>query len=287
MILDKAFAWQEYDNDPKWSIWSWLELQREDWDEVVREYWGLDTESCPEHLEFPVWERARRDAVLAERLIAATIRLSLEASSEARSPERLSEERLKKLRQALPALKDSPQIRDLVGLKLAEELLHQVADPGPRLFKLAGLVSQSALSAHAAAYMERTTRLYLFGFDPEAAVMARAVLGKALADAITVPVSRAGMDPTLDDLITEAASTGALPGRRASKSRRGWTAQKDTPLWHADEVRKAGNHAAHEEPGFRPPDDGLHDAFNVIRSLSKVLEHLFPLRRSWAARSSM
>lgn len=276
MILDPDFAWTQYDDDADWSIWSWLKSEGEDWTRLIRDYWGIDETKCPEHLKFPTWESARVFSRVADRLLVSGRTLSLESSASAPSPVRLTQEQLRTLQTTLRSLRSNPIVRDLIGVALAREDLTRAAGAEMRFFRLVSLMRQSAVSDRAARYVDRVTSLYLFGFEPEVAVMARGALEAALRDRLGQAFVKSSLPPTLEEMMAHAGETGVLPQLIKDRSPRGWFPKARTALWHADRIRLAGNFALHDEPTYRPPDDGIHDAYNAIRELALVLRVLFP-----------
>jgi hypothetical protein len=161
-------------------------------------------------------------------------------------------------------------------LALADEVLRQASGAEGRLFRLLSVVRQAAVSDRAATFLKRATTLYLFGFEPEVAIMARGALEAALRERIGPKPLRGAPDLSLEELMEKAGETDVLPTLVRDKSPRGWYAKSRSELWHADRIRLAGNFALHDKPGFRPPDDGIHDAYSVIRELTIVLRAVFP-----------
>jgi hypothetical protein len=188
-------------------------------------------------------------------------------------------ETLEILRASLRQAATNALTGQILELTFAKEALERLRGAGTRATRLLGQIQPEHHDKRAADYVRRATTLYMSGFEPEAAIMCRAALDHVLRQVLAergVLESQPENQPSLDRLLEICAKSGVLPGRRNPRagSRKSWDATPDSALWYADQIRRAGNYAAHERASFRPPDDGLKNAFEVIRALSKVLDHL-------------
>ncbi len=175
------------------------------------------------------------------------------------------------------AMSNWPVVRDAVrialGFEAAETLLATAED---RAGEMVDYIASRDLSEHSRAYLDRTMRLYLWGFDPECVVMCRSVLEAALWDALEDHIDDDQPSPPLERLIALAGSNQALPGFRKARSRKGWEALKGTPLWRADRIRHSANMVLHDQPILGAADDEIADPVEAIRDLATILSLLFP-----------
>lgn len=169
-----------------------------------------------------------------------------------------------------PIVRDS--IRIALGFEAAEELLPRAEG---RISDLLTLVAARSVSKRAASFLDRATRLYLWGFDPECVIMCRAVLEAALTSRLEVEVDDAA--PNLDNLLRIAGGRKILHGFERAKNRKGWRATKGSPLWRAERLKWAGNEVLHQQPevaASRSTD--IKDAREAVSELAWVLSELFP-----------
>jgi hypothetical protein len=259
-----------------WSIWSQLLDTVQQWREVHREYWGLDSKLKPEGVSDEEWERNLRYEANAETLLKMIMSLSVEGGMPAgkRLSLPMTRNRLKELRPFLKLHADISLIRDRISLDLADHFGEQAVDADKRALRLLGLLMAGGLSGSAAGFLKRAVSLYLWGFEPETAIMCRAVLEAALVERLGID----GPQPSLEKLLETAGATGVLEGyHEDQRKRRGWRADRGSALWRADRIRVSGNFAAHDSPMFRQEAGDLRNAFEVVRDLTLVLQDLFPL----------
>jgi len=160
------------------------------------------------------------------------------------------------------AIAKHPIVRD--GIKL--DLAMQAADvllsgAEARAPLLISLVSDRSLSDRAAAFLDRATKLYLWGFGPEAVVMCASVLEAAyearfsLADMFALQITRNGRE--YDAVDYERAALAASVFTKEEKDL-------------AAKVRQARNDTLHNAPNTAlGPEDAL-------RVTARLLDRLFP-----------
>lgn len=171
-----------------------------------------------------------------------------------------------------PIVRDS--IRIALGFEAAEELLPRAEG---RISDLLTLVAARSVSTRAASFLDRATRLYLWGFDPECVIMCRAVLEAALASRLADDLDADDAAPNLDNLLRIAGGRKILQGFERAKNRKGWRARKGSPLWRAERLKWAGNEVLHQRPevaASRSTD--IKDAREAVSELAWVLSELFP-----------
>ena len=171
-------------------------------------------------------------------------------------------------------------VNDCIRINLAfetvGELLHSAE---ARTATLLDLITVRDLSPRALAYLDRATRLFLWGLDPECVIMCRSVLEAALEAALGDVLELDQPPPSLENLIRLAGEHQLLDGYETAKIRRGWRARHGTPLWQAERLRWAGNQVVHNIPDLATQHrDSIESAEGAIRELSKLLSALFPMR---------
>jgi hypothetical protein len=246
------------------------------WREVHEEYWGLDSKTKPQELSDEDWQRNLRYNANAETILKMIMSLSVEGGM----PEGktlsfpMTRDRLKELRPFLKLHADISLIRDRISLDLADQFGERAVDADKRALRLLGLLMAGGLSGSAVGFLKRAVALYLWGFEPETAIMCRAVLEAALVERLGID----GPQPSLDKLLEIAGETGVLEGyHKDQRRRRGWRPERNSGLWRADRIRVSGNCAAHDSPMLRQEAGDLRNAFEVVRELTLVLQDLFPL----------
>jgi hypothetical protein len=170
-----------------------------------------------------------------------------------------------------------PIVRDRLTIGLYSDGVHRMLPTAEeRAPHLVGLVGAVDLSPRAAAYLDRATRLYLWGFDPECVIMCRSVLEAALETALQHRFDQE-FSPSLDRLIAEAGETGLLPGRLTWNNKRGWKAERGSLLWKAELIRFGANPLLHNLPSLavNHPDD-IGDSRTALSYLADVVSALFP-----------
>lgn len=140
-----------------------------------------------------------------------------------------------------------PVTRQAVQLEVAYQavgdLLHTAED---RVFTLLELLADRELSSRAGQYLDRATRLYLWGFDPECIAFSGAVLEAALKERIPDNEKRR---------IQRAVELGLFSADQADAANR---------------LREERNHVLHQDPQLQIT------AEQAIRSLASLLDALFP-----------
>lgn len=178
----------DYDPDEtRWSPSSWLGAYANDiWNQYLN-YWEL--QNIPEDSELTDSQRElfRRMYEMAEALRPClhTLTPSVEFSDRLRGfLIELGASRTPVdddfAAEVATIINEQPIIRDAIKCDLALEatdtLLSRAED---RAATLVALVANRSLSERATAYLDRATRLYLWGFDPETIVMCAAVIESA------------------------------------------------------------------------------------------------------------
>lgn len=274
---------------PAYDLEDALMVVWEDFPDDWREFWGLDAEHAPEHLDPDEWDEFRRLDRLATRLgqaaqaLVRPRRLPDTSLSEPRELKRLAEEARQDRRAILSELKGLlPEerfreirwmqrshgtggvearhhvLRTAMQLIAAEQFLGAPDRMAGRMLELLNYVTRSE-SMRVQAYLGRVAECYVRGMKPEFAVMSRAVLQSALEDAI--PEERAREILQIEERrrvglsawINAARLDDVLDGETEAAARR---------------VKSAGDDAAHEFPQLAP------DPETVLKDLVDVLEHL-------------
>lgn len=196
-------ARDEYDMEG-WSIWSQLSDTVQQWREVHRDYWGLDSKIKPDALSEEDWKRNLRYDANAETILKMIMSLSLEGGLPAGNTLSFSmtHDRLKELRPFLKLHTDISLIRDRISLDLADHFSEQAVDADKRALRLLGLLMAGGLSGSAAGFLKRAVSLYLWGFEPETAIMCRAALEAALIERLNID----GPPPSLEKLLQNCGS---------------------------------------------------------------------------------
>jgi len=153
-------------------------------------------------------------------------------------------------------------VQDCVSMQLGFEATGRLLPRAEkRIERLITMIALRDLSELTLAYLDRATRLYLWGFDPECLVMCGAVLEAALEDSLpdeavwALGFAKNGDDYTLCQRINAAAA-----GRLFSSKHRA--------LAHG--LRQARNDTLHGAPNISLSAD------QAIRHLASLLDVLFP-----------
>lgn len=182
---------------------------------------------------------------------------------------------------AFQALHTQPLVRDCVSIALAFEVADTLLPVAhARAAELVGLLSDRHLSERALAYLRRATRLHLWGFDSECAILCRSVLEAALTSRLTQEIKLDEPPPPLEKLIALAGERGLFPGYATARNRRGWRAVPRTPLADAESLRRAGNHLIHDVPSLGAHNDGIGNSLDALKILISLLNRMFPQRAS-------
>lgn len=154
-------------------------------------------------------------------------------------------------------------VRDCVRISLAlaaaEEMLPRAED---RISPLLRLISARDLSERAAAYLDRATRLFLWGFDSECIIMCHSVFDAALQERVPdeqvwqAGLTKEGAEYTSADRINAALALRILGHR-----------EKDL----AHRLRRARNDTVHNAP-----DSVALNSEVALKDLCEILDRLFP-----------
>lgn len=275
-----------YDPDDPKTVRSWLSAYLGvEWNEYLS-HWGLN-KSSPNSFDDETREINQGLARLATAFLRGMH--SLQLTDEARGlasgfvkgaglesfVEGLSDAEIARMMRNAPVVRDG--IKYELAMEAVDTLLSTAEDRAPEL--LAHLATRK-LGLAATAYVERVTRLYLWGFDPECLAMCRATLEAALADRLYSVLPPDEQTPKLEQLLRLAGERSLLPGygtlpKRSARDR-GWRAARGTLLWKADRVRSLGNHVLHEEPALREDQEDPADIDTALRYFVDVIDRLFP-----------
>ncbi len=177
----------------------------------------------------------------------------------------------------LRAMHKVPIVRDCVAINLAFEVADVLLPAAEkRAAELVALIASRRLSDRALAYLDRATRLHLWGFDPECAIMCRSVLEAALVARLSDVLELDEPPPPLEQLLALAGQHKLLPGYERAATKRGWRARKGSLLADADKIRWVGNHLIHDLPQLAVGSSDPGDSASAVRRLARVLDHLFP-----------
>ena len=177
----------------------------------------------------------------------------------------------------LRTMHKQPIVRDCLAISLALEAVDTLLPAAEgRAAELVALIASRQMSHRASAYLERATKLYLWGFDPECVIMCRSVLEAALSSRLATFLAQDEAAPTLDKLVAIAGERGVLPGYKKALNRRRWNADRGSLLEDADNIRRAGNHLIHDLPDLTIAPTAVADSATAVRTLARVLDHLFP-----------
>lgn len=278
MYWDDEYALGEY-AELSWDLWRELGECRFQWLETYVEYWGLRTKTRPEHLTEKQWKTAKANDLIATAVYRMAVALTVQGAAPAGRKVEFGNEEWKRMRKALRVYSKGPQIIDRLGLEIADEALGQLEGSTRRAVRLISLIRGRGLSARASEYVTRAAKLYVWGLEPECAVMCRSALEAALATRLEEHYDQDASPPTLNDLIKLAGEQDLLDGfELAPGATKGWRARHGSALWSAQRITWAGNYVAHDMPTFRQECGDLRDAFTTLRELALVLAKLFPVR---------
>ena len=167
----------------------------------------------------------------------------------------------------LHAVRSNPIVHHGLQIELASEAADNLlAGAENRFGVLLGLIASRTLSRRAAAYLDRATRLYLWGFEPEAIIMCAAVLEAAYPERFSLAdMVRLGVRKNRDDseLRPHEYEFAAFSDGVYSK------AQRDL----AGTIRRARNFVAHTVPVEQLT------AQKAIVGTAELLSCLFPADR--------
>ena len=151
-------------------------------------------------------------------------------------------------------------VLDSLSVQLAFEAAGSLEDAEQRALVLLSMVAARPITPRAAAFLDRATKLYLWGFDIEAVVMSAAVLEAALGSVFSeADMRRLGFPRrpsyTASDYIKAAGRSGMF-------------SQGDVAL--AGQLRTARNATIHTTPGL------AIDAESALTTLTNLLQVIFP-----------
>lgn len=274
-----------YDPDRPEEMSSWLALHVGDYWNHYLEYWELKDDVEDSRYDDATRRLHRKlDAIGgAVRKLLHTLSPDAEAVVAIRDFVDVSEaeEPLEAAAEVIRLVHETPIVRDSIrialGFEAAEELLPRAEG---RISDLLTLVAARSVSPRAAPFLDRATRLYLWGFDPECVIMCRAVLEAALTSRMAGDLDVDDQAPNLDNLLRIAGGRKILEGFERADNRKGWRARKGSPLWRAERLKWAGNEVLHQQPevaGSRSTD--IKDAREAVSELADVLSLIFPAGR--------
>lgn len=171
-----------------------------------------------------------------------------------------------------------PIVRDSVEIQLALEVTDvMLPQAQKRLAVLVELLGVRKLPEAAVSYLDRVTRLYLWGLEPECIIMCRSSLEAALATRLEGKFPRDKPVPTLDTLLKLAGQHRVLEGFQLAKgTKRGWRCKRGSWLWRADQIRISANRLIHSFPVLEArTSHDIADGRTAIAELSNVLDELF------------
>jgi hypothetical protein len=273
MDWDDNAAAKEYDADT-WDMWDELADTTHQWFETYRWYWGVDGSPKPDGFDEGDWEYAKHRDKLGKRFLrmARTLNASIDRTPGGKA---LGDADLEEVMPLLRDIAANRQVKDRIAIELATEATAQLRGASARARRLVGMIRARSLSFRASGFVERATQLYIWGFEPETAIMCRAALEAALLNRLVDTIDPDTASPALVEMIRLAGEHGILDRFAPPLGKSGWGARRGSPLWRAMRVRAAGNHAAHEQPGFQSDANASPNAFETIRDLSLVLRALF------------
>ena len=243
---------------PEDNLASWLSTFVDNYEAEFEEYWDLGGEAPSVGADAADWELGRVLDQIGKDLVASVHVLRLH-------PEVV--ERIALVNPGDPEVAAAKELStnvvayDRLEIELARQSVDRLFDAKERAFHLLGLLAKFAPSERASAYLDRTTRLYLWGFDEEVAILCRATLEASLeervsdADLASCGFSRGRYGYTVHQYIVGAETLGLVPEGFAEL---------------ANEVRDAGNRAVHAAPGLG------QKPFELVIKLWLLLLMLFP-----------
>jgi len=256
--------WDLYDptGDSPTRLHDWLDLHVINYDSALRAFWGLEDDTCPEHLDFETWQEARQLDTSFDSLFGSIRELSLNP-------------RLRRYLEgigtpdrplgALPALAFNTFIGDRIQLAMAYSALDKWGATSKRATFLILLLGKERLNEVAQGYLRRSTELFVWGFDVEAMVMASCALEEALRRELDeVPLEQYGLtrhpgqlDWEYWQLIRGAGAIGVFTAGQVKQ---------------ADDIRLLRNQLLHDIPVTQ------EKAGQILLKLTQLLAALVPAR---------
>ena len=243
---------------PNLTVWDYLDMELDRRREEYRTLYGLSASVRPENLSEESWELAKTLDRLGPAILDAVHSLRIPD----RTREALREFTTEEPTRAVKEVAAYNIVDDRVDLEIAAVFLNQLSEARSRYNQLLVLVMGNPVSERAAAFLDRASRLYLFGFTAETTAMCRASLDAALQSRLP--------DHEMEKLgIPRPHSGYHLFHRIKAAAKAGILDEKDVIL--ADRIRLHGNDAVHVAPGLGP------DPFLLLYALVFLLRKLFPL----------
>ena len=152
-------------------------------------------------------------------------------------------------------------VRPQLRIDLLRRELDNLEAKTSRLSDVLAVLIESPPSERARAYLQRVSRCYLNGLEPETVIMCRAVLDAAFEDRISeslvwthVPRNHAGQTAVLADRITAAQRSGIISPEMAASARA---------------VKDAANQAVHGIPlATLPPLEAVRVTATVLGAIA-------------------
>lgn len=261
----------EYDPTEDWSPSSWLGAYASDLWNSYLDYWEL--QNIPDESELTQEDRARNSALYAfvEAVVPCLHTLSVESAVLEKVRAFLVEfgvdtsidddtaARVARAVQGLPIVRDG--IRLDLAMQATDNLLRGAEQ---RASILVSLIALRRLSDRAAAFLDRATQLYLWGFEPEAVVMCASVLEAAYEarfpgeEMFRLQVTRKGAEfqPHEYEQAAIAAQVFSLMDKRA-----------------AEAIRRARNDTLHNVPNVTlGAEKALNETANLLNKLFPTLD---------------
>lgn len=243
---------------PEHSLADLLDLHVQNYETDFRAYWQLDASEAPDGMSAEEWELVR----LLDRVGAK----SMAVARELRVPSELAALLKERRPWDRPEIAAKELLRynvavDRAEIELGGEAVGRLAVGKDRLLLAHYFVQGHGLSARACAFVDRMVQCFIWSFDAELTIMARAVIEAALEEAI-------------DE--ADLAKLGLKKGRHGFAF---WQYRdaavklgilNESTLESVDEIRAAGNDAVHASPGLHPP------AIRTLATVVHVLGALFP-----------
>lgn len=254
--------------EPEYSLSSALYSYIEsDWNDYLN-YWGLQNERVTPELSEEDREFYGELDSFATHLRKCVHTLSVDQSvvksisrllSLLRPDEYLPTSSVPK---AMTLFQAHPLVKDCINIQLGYEAADELARKAEmRIPELLSLLAQRNLSEPSRAYLDRATKLYLWGFDPECVVMCHSVLEAALQDRLpdelvwSHGITKNNSSYTSEQRINAAAAEGLLDSQHRK-------------ICH--DLRRARNDTLHNAPNISL------DAKSAISHLATILDKLFP-----------
>jgi hypothetical protein len=235
----------------------WLETHIDIYETQYRNFWGLRATQCPDWIEESAWRHARHVDAAYPSFLNAIYRLASDEALRAATTEFES-----------PVANDNPVRRfgtnvvvDRIPIDMAWEAVGKAGKASHRFWDLTLLARKQPLGSRASAYLERITRLYLWGFDPEAIALCASALESALEDAIG--------EQQMRDLRFLPSMDGFSAYQYAQAARRLGLLSEDLYTMARD-LRRARNDIMHNVPV------STIDPFMALVTLSACLRAIFP-----------